>query len=199
MSIYRYSVKLKQEEAKKTASAQFHDADASYKDLTQVCATIRGKKIDEAFRILDEAIALRRAIPYRKFAKGVGHRSELGGRKGRYPRKECKLVKELLRNAVANASHKGLDEKRLVVRHAAAFKQNSFPRYRRFWASPATVGYGRRPVWSNYETARAEIILEEREASEGKKKEKNKREKKKEKRSLEKNWEKEKSRVEVKA
>lgn len=163
MSIYKYSLKLKGDAAKKSAAAQFHDADASYKDLTQVFRAIKGKSVADAFRVLDDAIALRHAIPYAKFNKGLGHRKELGGKKGRYPKKECRLVKSLLQNAVANASHKGLDEKRLVVRHAAAFKQNSFPRYRKFWASSVTLGYGKRAIWANYETARAEIMVEERE------------------------------------
>jgi large subunit ribosomal protein L22 len=169
-SIYEYSLKLKPDEAKKTASAQFHDVDASYKDLTQVCRAIRGKSVAEANALLDAAFELRRAIPYARHAKGLGHKSELGGRRGRYPRKECKLVKMLLRNAVANAAHKGLDEKLLFVKHAAAFKQNSFPRYRRFWASSVTLGYGKRAVWANYETARCELVVEEREAKEKKEK-----------------------------
>ena len=170
-SIYKYSFKMKGDEAKKSAAAQFHDADASYKDLTQVCGAIKGKRVAEANKILDEAIELRKAIPYRKFNTGLGHRSNLGGQKGRYPKKECRLIKALLRNAVANASHKGLDEKKLVVRHAAAFKQNSFPRYRKFWASSVTLGYGKRAVWAAYETARAELVVEERVLKEKKKKE----------------------------
>ncbi|MFH0973832.1 MAG: 50S ribosomal protein L22 [Candidatus Micrarchaeota archaeon] len=172
MSIYKYSFKLSGDAAKKSALAQFHDVDASYKDLTQVLGAIKGKRVAEANKILDDAIALRKAIPYRKFNKGMGHRSSLGGQKGRYPKKECTLVKALLRNAVANATHKGLDEKRLFVKQAAAFKQNSFPRYRKFWASSVTLGYGKRAVWANYETARAEISVEERAFKEKKKTEK---------------------------
>ncbi len=183
MSMYEYSFKLSGEGAKRSAAAQFHDADASYKDLTQVCRAIKGKRVAEANKILGEAIALRKAIPYSKFSKGLGHKRELGGRKGRYPKKECALVKSLLRNAVANAGHKGLDEKKLFVRHAAAFKQNSFPRYRKFWASSVTLGYGKRAVWANYETARAELVVEEREVKEKKKKEqKEKKEERKEER-----------------
>ncbi len=176
MSIYKYSFKLSGDAAKKSALAQFHDVDASYKDLTQVLGAIKGKRVAEANKILDDAIALRKAIPYRKFNKGMGHRSSLGGQKGRYPKKECTLVKALLRNAVANATHKGLDEKRLFVKQAAAFKQNSFPRYRKFWASSVTLGYGKRAVWANYETARAEISVEERAFKEKKVKEKKKNE-----------------------
>ncbi len=176
MSIYKYSFKLSGDAAKKSALAQFHDVDASYKDLTQVLGAIKGKRVAEANKILDDAIALRKAIPYRKFNKGMGHRASLGGQKGRYPKKECTLVKALLRNAVANATHKGLDEKRLFVKQAAAFKQNSFPRYRKFWASSVTLGYGKRAVWANYETARAEISVEERAFKEKKVKEKKKNE-----------------------
>lgn len=165
MGKFKYSLELSKEERKKCALAQFHDVDASYKDLTQVCRAIKGKSIANARKVLDDAIARKRAVPYKKFCKQTAHRSELGGKKGRYPIKECRLVRDLLDNAVANALQKGLSEEKLFVKHACAFKQNVFPRYRRYWAGGAILGYGRQAVWSNYVTARMEIVLCEKEAS----------------------------------
>lgn len=167
MSKFKYSLELSKEERKKCALAQFHDVNASYKDLTQVCRAIKGKSVANARKILDDAVARKRAIPYKKFCKQTAHRSELGGRKGRYPVKECLLVKDLLDNAVANALQKGLSEEKLFVKHACAFKQNVFPRYRKYWAGGSVLGYGKQAVWSNYVTARTEIVLCEQEASAG--------------------------------
>ena len=158
MAIYKYSVKI----GEKSAAAQSHDSDASYKDLGEICRALRGKKIPEARKILEEAIAMKRAIPYVRHAGRCGARSELRGQKGRYPKKECRLVRSLLENAVANAKHKGLDEAKLVVSHAAAYKQNEFPRYRRTWAGSNTLGYGKQAIWGNYMTARVEIVVSEK-------------------------------------
>jgi len=141
-----YSVKCEG----RVAKAQMHDVDASFKDLTQVCRSIKGKEVSEAVKLLEDAKLGKTPIHYRKFNKKLGHRKELGGKKGRYPKKSAGIVLEVLRNAVANARYKGLGEK-LVVKHAAANKQNIYPRI-------ASKG---RAMRADYETARVEIVVEE--------------------------------------
>lgn len=156
MTLYEYSHVF---DAAKTGRAQTYDANVSYKDLTQVCLAIKGKPIEKARKILDSAATGKFAIPYRSHAKGTGHRKELGGKRGRYPKNESELVRKILDNAYANAQSKGVDEKTLVVLHAAAFKQNTFPRYRRFFVGSHTLGYGKQAVFSNYSTARLELVV----------------------------------------
>lgn len=156
---FKYSVKI----GKNAAKSQAHDADVSYKDLGEVARAIKGRRVKDAFKALDDAVKLKHAIPFKRHAKGCGHRSELGGKKGRYPVKACKLVREVLKNAVANAVSQGLDEEKLAVKMARAYKQGEYPRHRRFWVSGATLGYGKRAIWSNYITSRLEIIVEEME------------------------------------
>ncbi len=107
MGLYSYSHKVVDE--KQVARAQVHDVNASYKDMSQIFGAIKHKDIKSAMQILEDAIAMKKAIPYRKFATNLGHRGELGGKKGRYPKKECKIVVDLLKNAVANAENKGLN------------------------------------------------------------------------------------------
>ncbi|MBI5228583.1 50S ribosomal protein L22 [Candidatus Micrarchaeota archaeon] len=158
MGLYKYSMDFPKE---KCARAQCIDLNASYKDLANVCSAIKGKAVGEARAILEDAIKGKKAIPYKKFSKGVGHRSELGGKKGRYPKKECRLMLELLKSAESNAEYKGLDKGKLVVKHVAAFKQNVYPRYRRFWAGGNILGYGKSAVRSDFVTARVEIALVE--------------------------------------
>ena len=174
MALYNYSRDFKDE---LVGRAQGHDLNAAYKDLTQVCRAIRGQHPDKAKKILEEAIALKTAIPYSKFNTGMGHRSELGGKKGRYPKKECKMILALLENAVANAEHAGLSKENMFVKHAAAYKQNVFPRHRKYWASGMILGYGKQATWANYATAWAEVIVADRK---GVKKADKKAEKKKE-------------------
>ncbi len=147
MPHYGYSYK---ETAAKFAKAQVHDVDASFKDLGAVCDAIRRKHADAAAELLEKVSEGGTPILYRTHNKRLGHRHELGGKKGRYPRKAAKIVLQVLKNALANASTKGLGDP-LVVAHACANKQMIYPRM-------ASKGTSRR---SNYETAKVELVLEE--------------------------------------
>jgi large subunit ribosomal protein L22 len=157
MSIYKFSYKVKDE--KEVARAQAYDLDASYKDLCNVFREIKNKTIPQARKMLEECISMKTPIRYRKFNKGLGHRSQLGGYKGRFPKKEAKIALTLLLSAQANANFKGLDIESLIVRQAAAYKQNVMRRYRHHFGSSITLGYGKQSIWSNYETCRGEIML----------------------------------------
>jgi large subunit ribosomal protein L22 len=160
MGLYKYSIKAQDE--KKVSRAQAYDLDVSYKDLCNVCFAITNKSIPVARKILNEAIEMKMPIIFQQFNTGVGHRSQLGGRKGRFPKKECKVALATLNNAVANATRKGLDESLLVVQNANANKQNVLPRYRRTFVGGAALGYGKQAIRSDYVTARMEITLTER-------------------------------------
>ncbi|MEK6924226.1 MAG: uL22 family ribosomal protein [Candidatus Micrarchaeota archaeon] len=161
MSRFGYAIDY---DATKTARAQVYDLDASYKDMTQVCAAMRGKSADAAAETLQAAINLEKPIRFYSHAKGLGHRSQLGGKQGKFPKKECKLALSLLKNAIAAAADKGIDAKGLMVLHAQAYKQNSYPRYRRTFASSHTLGYGKQAILSRYVTARVEITVGEKGA-----------------------------------
>jgi large subunit ribosomal protein L22 len=167
MALYKYSSK---EDEAKVGRAQGYDLDVSYKDLCNVCAALRNRSAEKARAILQDAIDLKTPILFKKFNTGVGHRPQLGGRKGRFPKKECKVALSILNNAVANATKKGLDEKLLFVKTACSYKQNVLPRYRRTWVGGATLGYGKQAIRADYVTARMEITLAERPALPGKEK-----------------------------
>lgn len=136
------------------ARARVEGADASVKDLVEVCGSIRRRPVDEAIRFLEEAASGRRPVLFRSNSKKLGHRRELGGRKGRYPRKSARIVLDALRSALANAQQKGLSEE-LIVLHACANKKGRYMRY---------SSKGRRNV-SALTTARIEIILREKEGA----------------------------------
>lgn len=138
-------------EAEIVGKARLEGADASYKDLVEICSNIKGKRTDSALLFLEKVVAMEAAVHYKKYIKGLGHRKELCGKPGRYPKKEAKIVLGVLKSAIASAKGKGLSED-LVILHASANKKNSFLRM-----SPK----GKR-VYSNYETARVEIIVHER-------------------------------------
>ncbi len=136
------------------ARSRVEGVDASVKDLVEVCGNIRRKPVGAALRILEEAADGSMPILYRSNNKRLGHRRELGGRKGRYPKKSAKIVLKALKSAIANAQAKGLSEE-LIVMHAAANKKMEHGRL---------SSKGRRN-YSGLITARVEIVLKEKEGA----------------------------------
>ena len=92
-------------------------SDVSTKHCIEICSRIRGKKPGQARRILQDAIAMKVAIPFTKFNHNVGHRRGIGS--GRYPVKACKEVLRLLEVCEANAQFKGIGTDLRIV-HCSA-------------------------------------------------------------------------------
>jgi len=130
------------------ARARLEDVNASYKDLAQVCGVIRNKKTDWAVGFLEKAAEGTVPIRYRKHNTRLGHRRELGGKKGRYPVKAVRIVLKVLKSAMSNGKVSGLGES-FTVLSATANKKRVYPRI---------APKGR---WSRsfLETSRVEIIL----------------------------------------
>lgn len=110
-----------------SASARLEDVNASYKDLAAVCGRIRNKKINWALPFLEKAASGEIPVLYTKHNKRLGHRRELGGRKGRYPKKAVKIVLKVLKSAIANGRFKGLGEMYTILA-ASANKKHRYPR-----------------------------------------------------------------------
>jgi large subunit ribosomal protein L22 len=111
------------QERKDVVFASVKDVNASYKDLCAVCDAIRYKSTDDALHILDGVIKLEMPVKFRRNNKYMGSRHELGGNKGRWPRKCAMIVKKLLNNALASAKSKGVDSFGMYVVHSSANKQ----------------------------------------------------------------------------
>jgi len=129
--------------------AYVQGVNASFKDLCAVCDSVRGRNAQSAIEFLAAAAKGEKAIAYRTHNAGMGHRAELGGRKGGYPKKAAGIILKLVESAYANASIKGFTN--LKVKHISANKQNCLPRM-----SPK----GKR-MRMDYETANAQVVLEE--------------------------------------
>ncbi len=117
----------------KTAKASGRELDISHKHAREVCKAIKGMLLDEAKTYLEDVIAMKRSVPFRRFKKKVGHRNDLQGfATGRYPVKAAKYILEVLKNVENNAEFKGLELDRCVIIHAAAYPgrkvKNIFPR-----------------------------------------------------------------------
>jgi len=168
----------------KIAKAQLKDINASFKDLANTCSFIRGLDAKEALSLLELASKKVIPIPYPRYNKKLGHRRELGGKKGRYPIKSAKIVAKVLRDAIANARFLGLNEDNLYVAYAVANKhrieKRIAPKGPRRAGKPTNPKKG--PRYSNLEYSFVQIILKEKEENkkENKQQEVNKKENKEE-------------------
>lgn len=144
MQGYSYEITEKEE----FAFARAEGVEVSFRDLTQVCGRVRGKKLAWALEFLQKASEGSIPVLYKKFNTNLGHRRELGGSKGRYPKKAALAVLKAVKSAAANARVKGLSEG-LTIIHILANKKASYPRMQ---------SKGRR-FRANYETSRIEVIV----------------------------------------
>jgi large subunit ribosomal protein L22 len=138
------------------ASARLEGVNASYRDLSEVCGRIRNKKSDWALVFLQKAAEGEIPVLFRRHNKKLGHRRELGGRKGRYPEKAAKIVLKTLQSAISNGKIQGLGDVYTIIA-ASANKKDIFPRM-------APKG---RTARSYLETSRIEIILRGSEVPKG--------------------------------
>ena len=133
---------------------------ASFKDLCSVCDSIRHRRATDALSILEITSKGERPILYRRHNKYMGSRHELGGNKGRYPKKCAAIVRKVVVNAIANARNSGEDPDSMYVVHASANKTIIVPRSPPKGVRSMSGGYGygsaRR---SNIELAKVEIGL----------------------------------------
>ncbi|MGB9703646.1 MAG: 50S ribosomal protein L22 [Candidatus Micrarchaeia archaeon] len=171
-----YSYQFKEDE--KVAKAQLVNINASYKDLCNTCAFIRGLNAKEALSLLELASKKVIPIPYPRYNKKLGHRRELGGKKGRYPVKSAKIVARVLKDAIANARFLGMNEENLYVAYAVANKhrieKRIAPKGPRRAGKPTNPKRG--PRYSNLEFSFVQIVLKEKEEKEKKEEKGNEKE-----------------------
>jgi len=104
----------------KTVLASGRELNISPKHAREICTAIRGMLVDRAKTYLEEVIDMKRSVPFKRYNKKVGHRSDLKGwHTGRYPVKAAGKILELLNSLEKNAENKGLEVDRLLLIHAA--------------------------------------------------------------------------------
>ncbi len=134
-----------------TAKAIGKELPISPRSSREVCGMIRGKKVNDAVRMLEEVVALKRPVPLKRFKKRVSHKPGVGP--GRYPKKAAGAILEVIQSAMANAEYKGLDSDEMVIATITA----SRGRVQRGFMPRAQ---GRATPW-NQELVNIEVILEE--------------------------------------
>lgn len=109
-------------DSEKTAKVAGRELRISPKHAGEICRAIKGMKLDKAKIFLEQVIAKKTPVPFKRYKKFVAHRH--GAHKfyaGRYPVKAASHILKLLQGAEANAEFKGLDVENLRVIHASAY------------------------------------------------------------------------------
>ena len=112
---------LKEVDETRMVKASLREVDVSPKWSREVCKAIVGLTIPEAKQLLEEVVAMKRMIPYRRYKKKRAHHAQTRG-PGGYPVKVAKHMLKLLDSLEANADFKGFDPDEVVIIHAAAHK-----------------------------------------------------------------------------
>ena len=118
---FKYSQKL--EDESKLAKGMGVGLNMSFKHSVTVCDRIRNMELSKAINLLELVISKERAIPFKRFRTGVGHRKGDGKETiAKYPKKAASEILKVLRNVEANADYKGLDTEKLKLTHVEAHK-----------------------------------------------------------------------------
>jgi large subunit ribosomal protein L22 len=106
----------------KTAKASGREVRISPKAARELCVELQGLRLDVAKSLLEEVMAKRRPVAFRRHAGRIGHRHGLEkSDSGRYPVKASRVILRVLENAENNADYKGLDLERLRITHISAY------------------------------------------------------------------------------
>lgn len=141
-------------DTEKTAKASGRELKISPKHAREVCKTIKGMRTDKAKQYLEQVIAKKRPVPFRRFTKKVGHRHGMQkAMVGKYPVKAATRILKVLESAEGNAEFKGLDIERLRIIHASAYSGIKLKR-----AMPRAFGLS---TPKNKTLTHIEIVLEE--------------------------------------
>ncbi|KAG6521432.1 hypothetical protein ZIOFF_018551 [Zingiber officinale] len=103
------------------AKAMGHDLRVHFKNTQETAHAVRKLPLSKAKRYLQDVIAHKQAIPFRRFCRGVGRTAQAKNRhpngQGRWPVKSARFILDLLKNAESNAEVKGLDVDVLYISH----------------------------------------------------------------------------------
>lgn len=126
-----YSYAFQNFDKTKHVRAAIREKDVSHKHSREVAVAVKGMSIEKARDFLNNVIAKKIAVPYRRYNNEVAHRSNVrdGFFAGRFPQKSAKEFLKLLDNLETNAEYKGMDLDRLRIISAVVHKGTKLERF----------------------------------------------------------------------
>ena len=138
----------------RSARAMGLELHISPKHAREICRTLKGMRAKVAQTYLEDVIALKRPVPFKRYARNVAHKHGLyKADAARYPQKAARAILITLESAIANAEYKGLEPDKMKIYHAGTHRGRTI----RGWM-PRAMG---RATPKNTETVSVELILTE--------------------------------------
>lgn len=108
--------------ASKSCKAKGSDLRVHFKNTRESAQAIKHMELAKAKKYLEDVLAHKRVIPFRRFCGGVGRTAQAKNEgqsngQGRWPKKSCEFLLALLKNAESNADVKGLDTESMYISH----------------------------------------------------------------------------------
>jgi ribosomal protein uL22 len=130
-------------EVTKSAKARGSDLRTHFKNMRETAMAIKKMELQEAKKYLEEVIAMRRCIVFRRYCGGVGRTAQAKNEgstngQGRWPKKSAEMLLNILKNAESNAEVRAAS-KRLAVASGFFSQVARSPSGSR----PATPGFSR--------------------------------------------------------
>ncbi|MHA1293261.1 MAG: 50S ribosomal protein L22 [Promethearchaeota archaeon] len=132
MPNWGYSFVEQKYDIDRVAKAAGRDLRIKPKHAREICAVIKGMRIDRAKKFLEDVINLKQSVPFRRYKKKQAHKKDLKQFKwyaGRYPVKAAARIYEVLSACESNAEYKGLDIDLCRIIHAATQRGRIIKRY----------------------------------------------------------------------
>jgi len=132
MPNWGYSFIEQKYDADRLAKASGRDLRIKPKHAREICAVIKGMKVEQAKGFLEKVIQLNQSVPFRRYKKKQAHRKDLKQFKwyaGRYPQKAAARIYEIVASVESNAEYKGLDIELCRIIHAATHRGRIIKRY----------------------------------------------------------------------
>jgi large subunit ribosomal protein L22 len=135
-----------QKSEENTVKAVGRNLDISPKQGTEICKYVRGRPLGQAKMLLQQAIDMKRAVPFTRFNNGLGHKPGMSA--GRFHPKACQQILKIIKSAEANAKNKGYSITDMKVVHIA------------MQIGPNNSHYGRQRR-SIFKNSHIEVVLQE--------------------------------------
>lgn len=143
-----------QDAGENTARAKANELPVSPKHSIEIARFIKNMKTVDALAYLEDVVEQRKAIPFKRFNRNVGHKRGLDKwDAGRYPRKASLEYLKLIRSVEKNAEYNGLDPENLKIVHISANRGRGMKAF-----FPRAMG---RATPKRHETVNIEIVVQE--------------------------------------
>tara|TARA_Y100000310_G_scaffold345598_1_gene467073 strand:- start:12884 stop:13492 length:609 start_codon:yes stop_codon:yes gene_type:complete len=109
---------VKKKADRDNATLRSFNVPISSKQSYEICNFIKKRKVEQAKRLLNEVLNMKRAVPNVRYNRDVGHKPGIAA--GRYHQKASEHILKLLNAVEANADNLGLDTKNLVIHRISA-------------------------------------------------------------------------------